>query len=72
MTYALKDINLDYALNGIKSPDALRRAADVVEACAIGDKTDALLMLWARMIERRAMGTLCSDEVAALVRLTVG
>lgn len=54
------------------APDALRRAADVVEACAIGDDLDALLVLWARMIERKAMGTLCSDEVAALVKLTVG
>ena len=54
------------------APDALRRAADVVEACAIGPETDALLVLWARMIERRAMGTMCGDEVAALVKLTVG
>lgn len=54
------------------APDALRRAADVVEACAIGDDLDALLVLWARMIERKAMGTCCSDEVAALVKLTVG
>ena len=57
---------------GIKSPAALIRAAHVVEACAIGDDTDAILVLWARMIERRAMGTCCSDEVAALVKLTVG
>ena len=56
----------------MKSPAALRRTADVVEACAIGDDTDALLVLWARMIERKAMGTCCSDEVAALVRLTLG
>jgi len=54
------------------APDALRRAADVVEACAVSDETDALLVLWARMIERKAMGTCCSDEVAALVRLTLG
>jgi hypothetical protein len=56
----------------MKSPDALRRAADVVEACAIGDDTDALLVLWARIIERKAMGTCHADEVAALVMLTLG
>lgn len=72
MTYALKGINGDYALNGIKSPDALRRAADTVEACAIRPETDALLVLWARLAERRAMGTCQADEVAALIRLMRG
>lgn len=67
--YVLKDINPDYALNGIKSPDALRAAADTVEACAIGDVTDALLVLFARMVERKALGLAMDDEVRALVRL---
>lgn len=54
------------------APEALRRAADVVDACAIGPETEALLVLWARLIERRAMGTAHTDEIAALVKLTVG
>lgn len=53
----------------MKSPAALRRAADTVEACAISDHTDALLVLWARAGERLAMGTLQVDECEALVRL---
>ena len=53
----------------MNAPDALRRAADVVEACAIGDDLDALLVLWARMIERKAMGTCQADEVIALTNL---
>lgn len=72
MIYALKDINPDYALKGIKSPDALRRAADTVEACAISDDTDALLVLWARAGERLVMGTLQADEVEVLIRLLSG
>lgn len=54
----------------MKSPAALRRTADVVEACAIGDDLDALLVLWARMIERRCMGLAFEDEFLALVRLS--
>lgn len=72
MTYSLKDINGDYALNGIKSHEALRRAAGTVEACAISDDTDALLVLWARAGERLAMGTLQVDEYEALVKLMQG
>ncbi len=52
--------------------EALRRAADVVDACAVSDETDALLVLWARLAERKAMGTVQEDEVGALVRLMVG
>lgn len=51
------------------APEALRRAADTVEACAIGPDTDALIVLLARMAERKAMGTLQADELGALVRL---
>jgi hypothetical protein len=72
VTYALKDINPDYALKGINAAEALRRAADTVETCAISDHTDALLVLWARAGERLAMGTLQADEVDALVRLMRG
>lgn len=50
-------------------PAALRRAADTVEACAIGPETDALLVLWARLVERKALGTCQDDEVGALIRL---
>jgi hypothetical protein len=52
--------------------EALRRAADTVEASAIGPETDAILTLWARLAERKAMGTVQTDEVAALVRLMAG
>ena len=48
---------------------ALRRAADTVEACAIGDKTDAILVLFARMVERKALGLAMDDECEALLRL---
>ena len=51
------------------APEALRRAADTVEACAIGDETDALIVLLARMAERKAMGTLQADEIAALLAI---
>jgi hypothetical protein len=66
MTYALKDINPVYALNGI---EAMRRAADVIEAVAIGDEKHAGLVLIARFAERYALGTACEDEAAALARL---
>jgi len=56
----------------MNAPTALRRAADTVEACAISDDTDALLVLWARAGERLAMGTLQVDECEALVRLMRG
>lgn len=55
----------------MNAPTALRRAADTVEACAIGDDKDALLILWARAAERLAMGTLHTDEVAALIQLAI-
>lgn len=53
----------------MKSPAAIRRAADTIESLAISDDTDALLTLWARFIERKAMGTACDDEAEALLRL---
>lgn len=51
------------------APEALRRAADTVEACAIGPDTDALIVLLARMVERKAMGTCQDDEVTAITNL---
>lgn len=51
------------------APDALRRAADTVEACAYGERSDAIITLLARLCERVAMGTWCEDECEALVRL---
>lgn len=54
------------------APAAFRRAADTIEACAIGDDKDALLVLWARAAERLALGTLCEDEVGALAHLLGG
>jgi len=56
----------------MNAPTAFRRAADTVEACAISDDTDALLVLWARAEERLAMGTLQVDECEAVVRLRRG
>lgn len=56
----------------MNAPLALRRAADTVEACAISDTTDALIVLLARAVERKALGTLCEDEAGALVRLLAG
>lgn len=53
----------------MNSPAALRRAADTVEACATSDATDALIVLLARMAERKALGTCQDDELAALLRL---
>lgn len=53
------------------APAALRAAADTVEACAISDRTDALLVLWARAGERLALGTLQADEAEALIKLTI-
>ena len=53
----------------MNAPLALRRAADTVEACAIGDDTDAILVLFARMVERKALGLAMDDEVEALLRL---
>ena len=67
--YALSGIKPVYTLNGIT---ALRRAADVCEACAYGERVDAGLVLFARMAERLAQGTLQGDEVEALVRLMRG
>lgn len=54
------------------APEALRRAADTVEACAYGERSDAIITLLARLCERVAMGTACQDEVEALVRLVRG
>ena len=54
------------------APEAFRAAADTIEACAISDETDALLVLWARAGERLALGTLQAAEVGALVRLMGG
>lgn len=51
------------------APDALRSAADTVEACAIGERADAIITLLARLSERVAMGTWCEDEVDKLVVL---
>ena len=51
------------------APNALRRAANTVEACAISDATDALIVLLARAVERKALGTLQEDEVRALLLL---
>ena len=51
------------------APDALRRAANTVEACAISDATDALIVLLARAVERKALGTCQDDELDALLRL---
>ena len=56
----------------MKSPAAMRAAADTVEACAIGPDTDALIVLLARMAERKAMGTLQADELGAFIRLLSG
>ena len=56
----------------MNAPLALRRAADTVEACAIGDDTDAILVLFARMVERKALGALQADECEALLRLMRG
>lgn len=53
----------------MNSPTAFRAAADTVEACAIGDDKDAILVLWARAGERLALGTLQADECEALLRL---
>ena len=53
----------------MNAPDCLRRAADTVEACAIGDDTDALLVVFARMVERKALGLAMDDECEALLRL---
>ena len=50
-------------------PESLRRAADVCEACAYGERVDAGLVLFARMAERLAQGTLQADEVEALLAL---
>ena len=56
----------------MNAPTALRRAADTVEACAIGDDTDALLVVFARMVERKALGLAMDDECEALLRLMRG
>lgn len=53
----------------MNSPDALRRAANAIEVSAIGDGTDATLVLLARFIERRVAGTACEDEARALATL---
>jgi len=50
-----------------RGPDALRRAADMAEASACGDRVDAGLVLLGRMAERLVMGTLSEDEAGALV-----
>lgn len=56
----------------MNAPAALRRAADTVEACAIGERTDAIITLLARLSERVAMGTWCEDEVDKLIELARG
>lgn len=53
----------------MNGPDALRRAADVVGAVAIGDDKHAGLVLLARFAERYALGTACEDEAGALARV---
>ena len=47
-------------------PQALRNAADTVEAIARGERVDAGLVLIARLAERFAMGQAFEDEVVAL------
>lgn len=54
------------------APAALRRAADTVEACAIGERADAIITLLARLSERVAMGTVQPDECEALMVLVRG
>lgn len=56
----------------MNAPQALRSAADTVEACAISDKTDALIVLLARAVERKALGTCQDDELDALKVLLNG
>lgn len=53
-------------------PNALRRAADMAEASACGDRVDAGLVLLARMAERLVQGALQGDEVEAWVRVMGG
>jgi hypothetical protein len=50
----------------VTGPAAFRRAADTIEAVAIGDEKHAGLVLIARFAERYALGTACEDEAAAL------
>ena len=54
------------------TPDRIRHVADVVEASAIGDRLDALLVLWAGVAESAVAGTLREHEAEALLRLMRG
>ena len=56
----------------MNGPAALRRAADVIEATAHGERVDAGLVLIARLAERYARGLAFEDEAAALVGLLRG
>ncbi len=56
----------------MNAPAALRAAADTVEACAIGERVDAIICLMARAAERAALGTLVEDDVADLLRAVRG
>ena len=50
----------------------IRHVADVVEASAIGDNLDALLILWAGVALDAVAGTLRHDEAEALLRVMRG
>lgn len=52
--------------------DPLRRAADTVDAVAIGEDKAALIVLWARAAERMCLGTLTDDDVNSLLSLMRG
>ena len=65
-TPPLPDEKLQEAIDALAVHGSQNKAA---EACAIGDDTDAILVLFARMVERKALGTLQPDELGALVRL---
>lgn len=54
------------------APQALRSAADTVEACAYGERVDAIITLLARLSERVALGQACEDECEALMVLVRG
>lgn len=56
----------------MNAPTAFRSTADTLEAIAISDRTDALLVLWARAGERLALGTLVEDDVEAIMVLVRG
>lgn len=53
----------------MNAPQALRAAADTVEACAYGERVDAGLVLIARFAERYAQGLAFEDEAVALATI---